>query len=341
MTIATDRLLMPRVFHRVWFGGPMPEREQAFGATWQRHHPGWEMRLWREDDLPPLVNQAAFDAAGSWAQKADIFRYELLLAHGGIYVDTDFECFRSIEPLLAGVDACTAREDGFRASIGLLGCVPGHPFFAAVVAALADSIAWRPDRPPNEQTGPELLTRTLVEQDALGHPVPAVFGPELFYPYHWTEPHRAGQTFPDAYAAHHWAKSWQLPATPASPAEVVPVRRTAARLVVTVDPDLVESAAVVLSGALEVAATVPQAELAIVVKGAPEATPAVGNAIAGVLQQLAGGRDLPDVVVYGEPEGAALPALARVELSDSPAENARALLALAAAGWPRAGRPRQ
>ncbi|WP_238010230.1 glycosyltransferase [Dactylosporangium sp. AC04546] len=335
--IATGRLLIPRVFHRIWFGGPMPGRERAFGETWLRHHPGWELRLWGDDDVPPLVNQAAFDAAGSWAQKADIFRYELLLAHGGVYLDTDFECVRSIEPLLTGVEAVTAREDGFRASIGLLGCVPGHPFFAAVVAGLADSLAWRPGRPPNEQTGPELFTRTLIEQDALGHPVPVVFGPELFYPYHWTEPHRAGQTFPDAYAVHHWAKSWQPPAASgaAVPApEVVPVSETSSRLVVTIDADLLESAAVVLAGALEVAAAVPQAELALVVQGAPEATEAVGDAIAGVVRQLAGDRDLPDIVVYGEPEGAALPALARVELGGSPAENARALLTLAAAARP-------
>ncbi|UWZ35604.1 FkbM family methyltransferase [Dactylosporangium roseum] len=322
MTAVIQQLRIPRVFHRIWFGGPLPAREQALGETWARHHPGWELRLWREEDVPPLVNQAAFDAATTMAQKADIFRYELLLAHGGVYVDTDFECFRDIEPLLGGVDAFCAREDGFRASIGLLGCEPGHPFFAAVVAALADSVAWLPDRPPNEQTGPELLTRTLIEQDALGRPVPSVFGPELFYPYHWTEPHRAGDEFPDAYAAHHWAKSWHVEKP------VAPLSGTAERILVTVDPDLVEAGAAVLSGALDAASSVPGTELALVVKGVPEATEAVGDAVAGVMLQLADGRDLPDIVVYGEPEGSSLPAKVRVELSTDPAENARSLRAL-------------
>jgi hypothetical protein len=207
-TATAPALFIPRIFHRIWLGCPMPERERRFGETWVEHHPDWEMRLWHEGNLPPLVNQAQFDAAASPAQRADILRYELLLEYGGVYLDTDFECFRNIEPLLAGVRAFTAREDAAWVAIGVLGCVPGHPLFAAVVAELPDSIAWRPGRPPNEQTGPQLFSRVLVEQEALGLEAPTVFGPELFYPYHATEPHRAGEYFPQAYAAHHWSKSW-------------------------------------------------------------------------------------------------------------------------------------
>src|SRR3954452_9252859 len=89
-------LLIPRIIHRVWLGdGAMPPEYEAFGETWAQHHPGWEMRLWRSSDLPPLRNQDLFDRATSFAQQSDIARYELLLRHGGVYVDTDFECLRS------------------------------------------------------------------------------------------------------------------------------------------------------------------------------------------------------------------------------------------------------
>jgi hypothetical protein len=33
----------------------------------------------------------------------------------------------------------------------------------------------------------------------------------LFYPYDWTELHRRGETFPDAYAVHHWSSKWFKP----------------------------------------------------------------------------------------------------------------------------------
>ncbi|HEV7898056.1 MAG TPA: glycosyltransferase [Planosporangium sp.] len=201
-------LPIPRIFHRIWLGGPMPERERRFGETWAEHHPDWQMWLWHEGNLPPLVNQAQFDAATVYAQKADISRYELLLEYGGVYLDTDFECLRNIEPLLGGVRGFTAREDAERVAIGIMGCVPGHPFFARMIAELPDSVAWRSGRPPNEQTGPQLLSRVLVQQEALGAETLTVFGPELFYPYHWSVPEAEFRAFPQAYAVHHWAKSW-------------------------------------------------------------------------------------------------------------------------------------
>jgi mannosyltransferase OCH1-like enzyme len=176
----TPALLIPRIFHRVWLGGLLTEREHRLRETWVKHHPNWELRLWHAGNLPPLTNQAQFDAATSPAQKADILRYELLLKYGGVYLDSGFDCFRTIEPLLDGVRAFCGPKDAAWTSDILSGCVPGHPFFAAVIAALPDSIAWLPGRPPNEQTGPELLRRVLIEQEALGLEVPAVFDPDLF-----------------------------------------------------------------------------------------------------------------------------------------------------------------
>jgi hypothetical protein len=35
-----------------------------------------------------------------------------------------------------------------------------------------------------------------------------VFPKELFYPYHFTEPHRRFEYFADALAVHHWSHSW-------------------------------------------------------------------------------------------------------------------------------------
>ena len=260
----SEGLRIPRILHRIWLGGPMPEREQALGETWASHHPGWEMRLWHEGNLPTLRNATIFASAASYAQQADVLRYEVLLEHGGVYVDTDFECLRSLEPLLVGVEAFTAREDELRASIGILGCVPGHPFFAAVVAALPDSVAWRPGRPPNEQTGPELLTRTLLACDVLGEETLTVFPPQLFYPYHWTEPHRAGESFPDAYAVHHWSASWHAPTVPhqrrpgSTPAPAPTAVEPPLRVLVEIDPDLLEVGSPVLVAAVEaLAASAP------------------------------------------------------------------------------------
>lgn len=201
------RLLIPRVIHRVWLGdAPMPDEFRRFGETWAAQHPEWELKLWRDEDLPPLRNRALFDAATTLAAKADIVRYELLLAHGGLYVDTDFECLRPIEPLLADRTAVVASEDGELLSIGLMAAIPGHPLFEAIVEALPASVAAGGDRPPNEVTGPVFLTSVASDPALRG--TFDVLGPELVYPYLWNEPYRRDEDFPGAYAVHHWAASW-------------------------------------------------------------------------------------------------------------------------------------
>ncbi len=343
-TATTTGLLIPRVLHQIWLGGPMPEKEQRFAESWTRHHPGWERRLWHDGNLPPLRNQELFDRAPSWAQKADILRFELLHEYGGIYVDGDFECLRNLEPLLDGVRAFCGREDPVRVSNALIGCVPGHPFLAAVVAALPDSVAWLPNRGPNEQTGPDLLTRVLLEQEALGRESATVFGPEIFYPYHWSEMERADEDFPEAYAAHRWSgRLWRPedgiradpaggagPAT-APPAPAAPVGVPGGRLVIEVDPELVEPGAVVLSAALAVVSAYG-GELALVVPGVDQVTESIGAALASVVTQVSPVRELPETVVYGEAEGRGLDAALRVTLSEDPVQNARTVLELARLG---------
>ena len=204
---ATSATLIPHVFHRIWLGGgTMPEGFVALGETWLAHHPDWDCVLWTEENLPALRNQEQFDAATSQAQRADILRYEILHRDGGVYVDTDFECLKPIDRLLDGVEAFIASENGLMLSIGIMGAIPRHPFFDAVIRAIPASLEGAPaHRAPNETTGPHLVTR--VHRDCPEVPI-AVFGPELFYPYLYNESYRRDEPFPDAYAVHHWNGAW-------------------------------------------------------------------------------------------------------------------------------------
>jgi hypothetical protein len=168
--------------------------------SWVRHHPAWDVRIWRDGDLPALVHQEAFEQARSWAQKADIARYEILLEQGGVYLDTDMECLRSIDALLPGVEAFAGWErDGLMGN-AILGCVPGHPWMRTVVEALPGAIAanWL----TLDQTGPAFLTNVTADRTDV-----AVFPPVRFYPWGSTE--AARDTVPeDTVAIHHWNRSW-------------------------------------------------------------------------------------------------------------------------------------
>ena len=196
--------MIPKVFHRIWLGTQqMPDEFVRYGETWTKHHPGWTMRLWTDENLPELINQQEFLLAHSTAHKADIFRYEVIYRYGGVYIDTDFECLRNIEPLLQGLNAFVAKSDPNLVAIGIFGAEQGHPLLADIIAQLPGSFQRKRYLSITEQTGPDFFTSVVAR-----HPETVVFEAKLFYPYHWKEKWRKGQEFPDAYAVHHWNGSW-------------------------------------------------------------------------------------------------------------------------------------
>lgn len=201
---------IPRVIHRIWLGGPMPPVVARYGKAWRDLHPGWLVRTWRDWDLPALTHQEWFDRAPSPAQRADIARLELLHRYGGVYVDTDFEPLKPLDALIAGTTCFIATEDGRWLATGIMGAVPGHPFVADLIDGLPRSIQEHQDAPPNQQTGPKYVSRRYQAYTEAHPDDPVtVFPAALFYPYHFTEPERAGDVFPDAYAVHHWSHSWK------------------------------------------------------------------------------------------------------------------------------------
>lgn len=118
-----------------------------------------------------------------------------------MYVDTDVECLRPFTPLLRGGDAFAGLELPGRVCNAVLGSVAGHPVFARP-RQLARRTLGTGVHSPNAN-GPYFLS-LLVERE----PDFTIFPATHFYPYLWDEPERRHETFPDAYAVHHWALSW-------------------------------------------------------------------------------------------------------------------------------------
>ncbi len=198
-----DHLLIPRQFHRVWLGSqPMPAQFQAWGDEWRRLHPGWQMRLWTDKDVDGwhFPNRAAFDIAPNLAGKSDILRLAIM-EKGGVYLDCDFEPRRNIEALLWGAAAFVGWQNPNELNNAIFGVTAWNPFIAALNAAVPGGM--RDFDAVDQQTGPGLFTRTLAQ----GFNDVRQFGPALFYPYEWSQPHRRDEDFPDAFAVHHWAMS--------------------------------------------------------------------------------------------------------------------------------------
>lgn len=197
-----ERTDIPKTFHQVWLGGkPFPAEAQAWQDGWRARHPDWQWRVWTDADLPSLESQWALTHAAHLSQKSDIVRYEVLHRFGGVYLDTDMECVRAIDPLLHTVQAFAGREDSQYLCGAIMGGVAGHPLFTALCDGLPHSMEFHARCV--DQAGPGYLTRTAAQI-----PDVTVFGPGVFYPYHWRETHRRFEAFPKAFAVHRWQGTW-------------------------------------------------------------------------------------------------------------------------------------
>jgi hypothetical protein len=177
---------IPRIIHQIWMG-PLPPPVEWL-RTWAERHPDWEYRLWTEQTTPfPLRNQAQFDASPQYCGKADILRYEVLLRHGGIYVDADMRCLRPFEDGDLRHAFLSVYEDEGRLpgliNPCLLGCEPGSPVIEEAVASIgrlspdqvAATAAWL-------CTGPTLLTRCVNQCRPAGA---RIFPSAEFIPVHF------------------------------------------------------------------------------------------------------------------------------------------------------------
>ena len=188
---------IPRIFHQIWVGpDPFPKEFARYQETWRSHHPDWDLRFWTEENLPAdLDRKEAYELLRQPAERADLIRLELLYNQGGVYVDVDFECLRSIEPLLADVDFFVGNFKPRRVTNAIVGSVPGHPLLARAVSEIRPRLTW--GAVDKAGTGPSFLGKLVRE-----YPEATVFDSEIFYP-------RTPDEMRRSYAVHHRARSWR------------------------------------------------------------------------------------------------------------------------------------
>ena len=99
-------MMIPKIMHQIWIGpDPIPEQEQDFIDSWKKLHPSWKHMMWTNEnihtlDMPSNCLEAFENSEGVWACQSDILRYIITLKHGGVYIDSDIECYKPIDELI-------------------------------------------------------------------------------------------------------------------------------------------------------------------------------------------------------------------------------------------------
>ena len=206
---------IPYIIHQIWVGpNPLPKKSEEFIKQIKELHPNFTYILWTDRDVTPtnFINYDYIEKVKSYAQKADIMRYEILYKYGGVYIDIDFEIYKNIEPLLIN-DLVICHEDPFsfiHMSIGLIACCKYNPNLKRCVENI-HKINFT--QPINVATGPVYFRSNIHMNDTV-----TLLDTNVLYPVHWI-PYNIYSYFKakeytqssfdeDTYGIHHWDKSW-------------------------------------------------------------------------------------------------------------------------------------
>lgn len=96
-------MTIPKIIHYCWFGkNPLPEDSKRCIASWKKYCPDYEIKQWNETNYNihscKYVEQAY--KAKKWAFVSDYARMDILYQHGGVYLDTDVELIKCLDPIL-------------------------------------------------------------------------------------------------------------------------------------------------------------------------------------------------------------------------------------------------
>jgi len=215
LTIQTQPRV-PKILHQIWIGKAVPQEFEQFQETWQELHPDWEYKLWTQHDIDSLslVNADLIKQARNPAEISDLLRYEILYQQGGVYVDLDFECIKSLDVLnhlydfYIGIQSLDTNS--VQLGSGLIGATPGHPILQHMISSVRET--WNKTYDIPNRTGPALFTKSFIacaDQGNIDVALPASY----FYPFgvQDTEIKKEEWTNNGAFAIHYWAKSWLQP----------------------------------------------------------------------------------------------------------------------------------
>ncbi len=199
--------MIPKIIHHVWPGAdPFREKYHAWRLSWMRHHPDWQFRFWRgnEPTLDTQTRQAMADPQFSATPKSDMLRFAVLAMHGGLYVDTDFECLRPFDELMERRFIAGIQDDGGIVCPSLIGCMAGDPMLREMAEVSRTNAYADPQGACKE---PHRVTSVWPFTDICHKHGVEVMGKEAFYPVAYFERHLLAdyKPGPHTYALHHWS----------------------------------------------------------------------------------------------------------------------------------------
>lgn len=101
--------MVEKIIHQIWFGNPPSEETLRRMQTIRVYNPNWEYKLWGESDIP---NHFKSKNMKRITCRSDVLRVEIMKTIGGVYFDTDIECYGPIDDIVKDRIIFASFENG-------------------------------------------------------------------------------------------------------------------------------------------------------------------------------------------------------------------------------------
>ena len=208
--------MIPKTLHYCWFGrGEKPAPVLACIDSWKKYLPDYQIMEWNEDNFDfesyPYAKEAY--ECRKFAFVSDVARLHALYTTGGVYMDTDFEVLKPLDPFMEDEGFMGFERDGFVATCILAGS-PHCTWAKTLLDRYSQLHFIREDGSYDLTTNVVRVTEYLLElglrPDGSRQKLPGIgtiYPRDFFSPLH---PLTGRMTItPNTVAIHHLEGSWK------------------------------------------------------------------------------------------------------------------------------------
>lgn len=212
--MTNNKTRIPKTIHYCWFG-KNPKNDLAIKCieSWKKHCPGYKIVEWNESNFDINCNPYVKEAyeAKKWAFVTDYVRLFAIVNEGGIYMDTDVEVLKPLDPFLVE-EGFSGFEDQKNVPTGIMGCRKNNKTFKSFLDYYNGRHFRRDNGTLDLTTNVTTITNYckkigLVENNSLQHlPGITLYPTDFFCP----KDHKTGivNITDNTYTIHHFSGSW-------------------------------------------------------------------------------------------------------------------------------------
>lgn len=158
--------MIPKIINYCWFGTKqVSESAQRCIDSWRKYCPDYQIIRWDENNID--INSVRYMKEcyekKAWGFVPDVARLQIIYNHGGIYLDTDVELIKSLDPLLKN-KAFIGFENQKMVNLGLgFGAEKNNVVIKKLLDDYNDLHFINDDGSLNRVASPAIQTKSLME----------------------------------------------------------------------------------------------------------------------------------------------------------------------------------